>query len=172
MTTKTKLHPIFAECVYKACGKLRYDIHRPFSVGGHYYATNGAIAVRTPRDRPYTSKGNLPPIQELPWDNADWPEASIADLGEPGTVVCRRCEGTGQIRPHETCEYCIGTGWAEAPLRITDAVWLSQRYIIKLLAHGVETVRAGDEATMAAFTGDGFEGLVMGCIPPTPEARR
>jgi len=98
-----------AWCDDKDC---KYDLSRPFVIGGFAYATNGYAAVRVPTRLPDTRRDREPPAHKLAWD-ADrrywrWP----VGLTRHGRT-CMWCCGDGKRYKAITCPKCNGCGCAE-----------------------------------------------------------
>jgi hypothetical protein len=136
-------------------GESRYDIERPFVVGGWKYASNGFIAVRRRTVKP-DMEVKVPPelfstfdavdwstcIRQLPQvhpDRYEWDDTcDCAEFcSEPADVCdglgsnCKRCGGRGVILKPD-CPVCKGTGtvhYSDPPIMRFDGMLVDGKYL-------------------------------------------
>jgi hypothetical protein len=136
-----KLPPIFEDCV-DGDWPTRESLTRPFLVGGHAYATDTQIAVRTPRREDFDVPERHP--DERPRVSDEWFQ------GHESTR-----EGTWHPLPEsiplEKCPEC-GEHTLPKPDPISvGPVLLNPAYIKTLLKHGIKAIRVANPKEACYF---------------------
>jgi len=87
------------------------QLHEPFSVGNHSYATDGKILIRVPRQPDIPEKTeDIPPVGVIAIEPPEcyiFSPLSAADVPAANEVPCDECFGTGQVG---LCHECHGDG--------------------------------------------------------------
>ena len=95
----------------------RYDLSKPFALGGWRYATNAIIAIST-RTKLRNTRGKYPPELGAMFDKAPWsfclkplPRPHTDRVQETDECHCLNLNGDGAVVPDPVCEKCGGEGW-------------------------------------------------------------
>lgn len=172
MSEQKTIHPIFDEC--KAKELSRYAIDRTWVFGGHVYATDGRIVVRSKTDEPDTPKEGhgWPPAYGLFTDTkrSDKPLVMPSKC-KPIVNSCRECNGCGEwycncpdCANEHPCDSCEDGKVIEWPVYIfADIIALGGRYVDILVRHTCTAYPSAKKAKASPvyFTFDGGEGLLM-----------
>ncbi len=175
------LHPIFNECCDP---KSPYDIKEPFRIREYVYATDGRICVRVRLDDPSIGTPlRIPPANILDWTPPTSEELSLPEVSGSGLLECGICKGIGRVTLYsdyeitpggtEECWECEGAGYQrDLTQEPVGTAFFARRYISLLRSHGVTKIRIKTLSSTSTpsvhtpggyFSGEGFEGLLVGC---------
>lgn len=143
-------------------GWTSFDIGDPFELGDFTYATNGHIAIRTPRiDDGISSDGRKIPNIEKIFSDAIEPEEYIP-VPDPGPIIVEVCD---ECWEGPDCE-CEGTGLIEPLSYLKVGKQCFQRKYLRLL-RTLPDVEIGttDGMNPARFRFSGGDGVIMPIDP-------
>jgi len=154
-------------------GTERKDLADPFNAGEFTYATNGAVAVRVPRDARYDR------------DVSDWVAKSIQKIfetsGNPETRMvparpyvdqvrtCTACDGRGKEHKCPSCEcvcaVCKGkpvpVDISQVSLDVFGEIVDARFYKLAAALPGAQITRGAEKMQPIPFAFDGGTGLLM-----------
>ncbi len=155
------------------CSDNRPALKKPFSLGGHTYATDGRIAVRMPRMADFPEADTPPKIEkvfseyfkEMPMGTINVSLPKIEEQKEE----CRECVGSGYEHECPDCSCECGGCDGEGEVNVEQKVYVqigtalyNAMFISKLLTlPGVKFPANPPEKDAAPFIFDGGDGMLM-----------
>lgn len=157
----------------------RPTIAHPLTQGGHTYATDGRVVVRTAAPLADAVEQATPDCSEVFGENPPAKWFTVPEVRKPAALPCRDCAGEGKFpvtvrsayskEPHEThapCPWCDGTSvivpWDDvAPVTIGPARFAARYlYLIRESFPDAEIGPAGPD-TPAWLRFPGGDGRLM-----------